>query len=66
MIIGLTNARMDVADLVHYLMNSDEDFDETEFAFDWSERPGGSGKHQLRPIRGRRRPDPSFVGNLRS
>ena len=40
MIIGLTNARIkfpDVADLVHYLMNSDEDFDETEFAFDWSE-----------------------------
>ena len=40
MIIGLTNARIkfpDVADLVHYLMNSDEDFDEAEFAFDWSE-----------------------------
>ena len=40
MIIGLTNARIkfpDVADLVYYLMNSDEDFDEAEFAFDWSE-----------------------------
>ena len=40
MIIGLTNARIKfpgIADLVHYLMNSDEDFDEAEFAFDWSE-----------------------------
>ena len=40
MIIGLTNARIkfpDVTDLVQYLTNSDEDFDEAEFAFDWSE-----------------------------
>ena len=40
MIIGLTNARMrfpNIVDLVSYLMNSDEDFDEAEFAFDWSE-----------------------------
>jgi hypothetical protein len=39
-IIGLTNARIkfpDVTNLVYYLMNSDEDFDEAEFAFDWSE-----------------------------
>ena len=39
-IIGLTNARIkfpDVTNLVCYLMNSDEDFDEAEFAFDWSE-----------------------------
>ena len=51
MIIGLTNARIkfpDVADLVYYLMNSDEDFDEAEFAFDWSELDQeDSGKHQL-------------------
>ena len=40
MIIGLTNARMkfpNTVDLVDYLMNSDEDYDEAEFAFDWSE-----------------------------
>ena len=39
-IIGLTNARIkfpDVTNLMCYLMNSDEDFDEAEFAFDWSE-----------------------------
>ena len=39
MIIGLTNARIKFPDvnLVQYLTNSDEDFDEAEFAFDWSE-----------------------------
>ena len=39
-IMGLTNARIkfpNVTNLVYYLMNSDEDFDEAEFAFDWSE-----------------------------